>query len=288
MKYSLNICHLYPDLMDTYGDKGNIIALQKRCEWRGIKTKVTNISVGDSLSTLTFDFFFFGGGQDRQQAIVAPDLQKKSKELKEAIEKGAVSLSICGGYQLLQNYFKTLDGTIIRGIGLFDAYTIGSTTRMIQNLWIELNPDLQSAIKSVYKPNLSSNNSTMKQFSNLTIDLIGFENHSGKTYLGKNLKSLGKVAKGAGNNGEDKTEGAVYKNAFGCYLHGSLLPKNPHFADFLITKALERRYGKVKLKPLDDTLEWQAHRSAVNLIRGNLSRLKRSLTKKISIDATFA
>lgn len=240
----LNICHFYSDLMDTYGDKGNIIAITKRCQWRGIEVKVTGVSIDQSLSQ-DFDFFFFGGGQDRQQIIVGRDLQKKAKDLKKSVEAGAVFLSICGGYQLLQNYFKTLDGTVIEGIGLFDAHTLGSTTRMIGNLLIKTSTDygLQST------------------------ELIGFENHSGKTYLGKDLKPLGTVIKGFGNNGEDKTEGAIYKNAFGCYLHGSLLPKNPHFADYLITKALERRYGKIKLKPLDDSIEWQAHEFAVQRTR---------------------
>lgn len=260
MNYTLNICHLYPDLMDTYGDRGNIIALVKRCQWRGINVKTTSIRVGDSLSTSNFDLFFFGGGQDRQQAIVGPDLQKKAKNLQKAIDGGSVLLSICGGYQLLQHYFKTLDGKIIKGIGLFDAYTLGSTIRMIQNLLIEINPDLQKEIKSIY-PTI--------QLSNYPTKLIGFENHSGKTFLGKNVQPLGKVLKGAGNNGEDGTEGAVYKNAFGCYLHGSLLPKNPHFADYLIVKALERRYGIVKLEPLDDSLEWQAHQAAIKRTRSS-------------------
>lgn len=247
---TLNICHLYPDLMDTYGDKGNIITLVKRCQWRKINVNVTNISIDQSLSTSHFDFFFFGGGQDRAQEIVGKDLQKKSKDLKQAIDQGSVLLSICGGYQLLQNYFKTLDGTEIKGINLFDAHTIGSTTRMIQNLLIDMNSNLQSETKKIYP--LPTTN----------YQLIGFENHSGKTYLGSGLQPLGSVLKGGGNNGEDKTEGAVYKNAFGCYLHGSLLPKNPHFADYLISKALERRYGVIKLKPLDDSIEWQAHKSA--------------------------
>ena len=257
---TLNICHLYPDLMDTYGDKGNIIALEKRCQWREIKTTLTAISVGDKLDTDKFDIYFFGGGQDRQQEIVGRDLPKKAKDLKKTVESGAVLLSICGGYQLLQNYFKTLDGTMIKGIGLFDAHTLGSTTRMIQNLWIDLEENLVKEIKEIY-PTIDN--------GQLTTDLIGFENHSGKTYLGKNLKPLGKVIKGAGNNGEDKTEGAVYKNAFGCYLHGSILPKNPHFADYLIVKALERRYGPTKLKPLDDSLEWQAHNSAIKRTRSS-------------------
>ena len=261
MKYRLNICHLYPDLMDTYGDKGNIITIRQRCAWRNIDTTLTKISVGDKLKTDEFDIFFFGGGQDKAQIIVGKDLKSKKSTLIESIENGAVLLSICGGYQLLQKYFKTIDGTVIDGIGLFDAYTVGSNTRMIQNLLIEINPDLQKEIDKAYQ-------NTKYKIQNT--NLVGFENHSGKTYLGKNLKPLGKVIKGSGNNGEDKTEGAIFKNAFGCYLHGSLLPKNPHFADYLITKALERRFGKIskaflriKLKPLDDSIEWQAHQSAI-------------------------
>lgn len=260
MNYRLNICHLYPDLMDTYGDKGNIITIVKRCQWRGIKVKVTNISLGQSPNTSDFDLYFFGGGQDKAQIIVGKDLQKKAHKLAQAVKDGAVLLSICGGYQLLQKYFKTLDGTTIKGIGLFDAYTVGSNVRMIQNLWIDLDENLKKDIKEIYP---TTDN------GQLTTDLIGFENHSGKTYLGESLKPLGEVLKGAGNNGEDKTEGAVYKNAFGCYLHGSLLPKNPHFADYLIAKALERRYGIVNLKPLDDSIEWQAHESAVNRTRSS-------------------
>lgn len=251
----LTICHLYPDLMDTYGDMGNIITIRKRCEWRGIETKLLNYSINDSpLTTYNIDFYFFGGGQDKAQGIVAKDLQKKSVPLIKAIDKGAVFLSICGGYQLLQKYFKTKDGGTIDGIGLFDAYTVGSDIRMTQNLLIKLNPDLEEQIKKFYPATSNQQPAT---------HLIGFENHSGKTYLGKNTKALGTVINGSGNNGEDKTEGAVYKNAFGCYLHGSLLPKNPHLADYLIAKALERRYGIVQLKPIDDTIEWQAHISAV-------------------------
>lgn len=261
---TLNICHLYPDLMGTYGDKGNIITIQKRCEWRGIDTNVANISVGQSFpafdfstsdgSTSGWDFYFFGGGQDKAQTIVGKDLLKKKHTLKKAIDDGAVLLSICGGYQLLQKYFKTKTGEIIKGIGLFDAYTIGSDDRMIQNLLIKINSQLEQEIKNIYQTTDHRLQAT---------NLIGFENHSGKTYLGKDSEPLGFVVKGSGNNGEDKTEGAVYKNAFGCYLHGSLLPKNPHFADYLIAKALERRYGKIKLKPLDDEIEWHAHKSAI-------------------------
>jgi len=256
---TLNICHLYPDLMDTYGDKGNIITIIKRCQWRGIETTVSSISINDRLDSQNFDIYFFGGGQDQAQIIVGRDLQKKAKNLIKAIDNESVLLSICGGYQLLQEYFKTLNGEMIKGIGLFDAYTIGSTTRMMQNLLIEINPDLQNQIQSSYPTTQPSNHPTTQ--------LVGFENHSGKTYLGSEVQPLGEVLIGAGNNGEDKTEGAVYKNAFGCYLHGSLLPKNPHFADYLVLKALQRRYGQIKLKPLDDTFEWQTHKSAINRTR---------------------
>lgn len=254
----LSVCHLYPDLMDTYGDKGNIIALQNRCEARKIAIEIVHISIKDKLQTKKFDLFFFGGGQDRQQIIVGRDLKSKSDILKEEVENGATLLSICGGYQLLLGNFKTLTGEIIEGINLFKGYTEGSTERMIGNILIELNTQVQKEISSVY------------QSSSIhcpTSYLVGFENHSGKTFLEKSTNPLGTVVYGHGNNSEDKTEGAVYKNAFGCYLHGSLLPKNPHFADFLIAKALERRYGKIKLKPIDDEIEWQAHKSAIERTR---------------------
>ncbi len=262
---TLNICHLYPDLMDTYGDKGNIIALQKRCGWREIETMYFPVSLNDKLEPKKYDIFFFGGGQDKAQTVVGPDLLKKAKDLTTAIESGSVLLSICGGYQLLQKYFKTKEGEEIKGVGLFDAYTVGSNDRMIQNLLIDINPELQNQINNVILGSEATPESVAKNDSGQAkmTQLIGFENHSGKTYLGKGVEPLGKVIKGAGNNGEDGTEGAVYKNAFGCYLHGSLLPKNPHFADYLIAKALERRHGKIKLEPLDDTLEWQAYDSAI-------------------------
>ncbi len=256
-KLSLSICHLYGDLMNTYGDNGNISAIKYRCNKRNIAIKVENITLENNLEK-DFDFYFFGGGQDKTQKIVSSNLRSKSKKLKESIEKGSVMLSICGGYQLLQNYFKTKEGKIIPGIGLFDAHTEGSNDRMIQNLLIEMNPSLSQTIKSSY-PTTDNRQ--------LTTSLIGFENHSGKTYLNLGVKPLGKVISGSGNNGEDQTEGAIYKNAFGCYLHGSLLPKNPHFADYLISKALERRNGTVKLEPLDDSVEWQAHQSAVKRAR---------------------
>ncbi len=254
----LKICHLYPTLMDTYGDKGNIIALKKRCEWRGIKTEIDELSIGQSLKPNVYDLFFFGGGQDNVQTVVAKDLKSKASILAKDIENGSVLLSICGGYQLLQKYFKTQTGETIEGISLFDAYTEGSNDRMIQNLLIEMDGPIQEQIENVYP----GDNPPSPY-------LIGFENHSGKTYLGKNTRPLGSVIAGSGNNGQDTTEGAVYKNAFGCYLHGSLLPKNPHFADFLIYKALQRRNQEITLGPLDDSVEWLAHNKAVEKTRAS-------------------
>lgn len=253
----ITICHLYPDLMDTYGDKGNILALKYRSEKRGVDTSVEGISLNQKLEKNKYDLFFFGGGQDRQQIIVSKDLKTKAKVLKKEIENGKVLLSVCGGYQLLLEYFQTVDGQKLDGIGLFRGHTLGSNRRMIGNLLIKLNPELHSAISSIYPtthlPNYPTNY------------LIGFENHSGKTFV-KN-QTIGQVVSGWGNNGDDGYEGAWYKNAFGCYLHGSLLPKNPHLADYLISVALRNKYGDVKLKPLDDSIEWNAHRAAVSITK---------------------
>ena len=238
----LIIGYLYGDLMNIYGDTGNIIALKKRAEWRGIKVVIKNISVGDRIPTsdvgTRIDLFFFGGGQDQQQTLVAADLVKsgKGKVIKSAIEKGVPLLSVCGGYQLLGEYYKPHRGPKLPGIGLFGAYTVASDKRMVGNIIID----------------------------SMFGKLIGFENHSGKTYLKKGSTPLGMIVKGFGNNGEDKTEGCIYKNAIGCYMHGSLLPKNPKLADWLLKKALEVKYGKeIELTLLDDNLELRAHQKAV-------------------------
>lgn len=252
--------------MDTYGDKGNITAVKYRCKQRGINVNYSKLTIGEHLSK-EYEFFFFGGGQDQAQEIVSKDLVKKSRALKKSINDGAVLLSICGGYQLLQKYFLASNGNKIPGIGLFNAYTVASTKRMMNNLLIAINPQLKIAIKSSYQSSNQSMSKAPGKTEGYQSNLIGFENHSGKTYLDKGAEPLGTVIKGNGNNGEDKTEGAIYKNAFGCYLHGSLLPKNPHFADYLITKALGRKYGRFKLAPLDDIVEWQAHAYATKITR---------------------
>ncbi len=235
---NLTIGYLYPDLMNIYGDTGNIIALQKRAQWRGIEVKIKNISVGDKLKKGQVDLLFFGVGQDQAQELVASDLitRNKGKVIKEEVERGMPLLAICGGYQLLGDYYKPHKGSKLLGVGLFPTYTVASYDRMIGNIVID------------------------SQFGNL----VGFENHSGKTYLKDKNQALGRVIKGFGNNGEDKTEGCLYKNAIGCYMHGSLLPKNPEFADWLLKKALEAKYNKeIELKPLDDSLENKAHQAAI-------------------------
>ncbi len=237
--YSLNIGHLYGSVMNTYGDDGNIIALKKRCQWRGIKVKITDVKIGSQLKKGQFDLYFFGGGQDQAQEQISQDLISKLKgsTLKAELEREVPLLAVCGGYQLLGEYYQPHKGPKLGGLSIFPAYTKASFDRMIGNIVID-----------------------SEQFG----QLVGFENHSGKTYLKKEAQILGKVIKGFGNNGEDQTEGCIYKNALGCYMHGSLLPKNPVLADWLIEKALEIKYGeKIKLEPLDDKLENKAHQKAL-------------------------
>ncbi len=240
----LTIGYLYPHQMNIYGDRGNIITLQKRCQWRGIEVVVNEYDLGSKIPLGVNDLYFFGGGQDREQILASQDLQAKEQVLKEDFNNGAVFLSICGGYQLLGNYYQDSSGKKLPGIGLVDTYTVAGEKRMIGNLILKINPQLAD-------------------FTPKT--LVGFENHSGKTYLGSGVQPLGKVIKGSGNNGEDSFEGAWFKTFFGCYLHGSLLPKNPHFADYLIELALKRRDPNFKLSPLDDKVELAAHHQAVKL-----------------------
>lgn len=237
----LTLVHLYPKHMNIYGDQGNLLALIYRCRQRRIKLLVKPINPGDSLKPGCFDLLFAGGGQDRHQSIVAKDLIKRSKVIKQAVKNHIPMLTICGSYQLFGRYFQPFNGPKLKGIGIFDAYTVADRKRKIGNAVIRLT----------------------SKISDLTSNLVGFENHSGNTFLSGTTLPLGQVIIGSGNNGQDHTEGAVVNQAFGCYLHGSLLPKNPHFADYLIHSALQNRYGSVKLQPLNDQLEWQAHSAAV-------------------------
>ncbi|MDP2585311.1 MAG: hypothetical protein Q8P29_00355, partial [Candidatus Levybacteria bacterium] len=213
------------------------------------EVEIRRLDVGFKINDLkACDLLFMGGAQDRQQKIVAEDLMKKREELKKIIEDRVPGLYICGAYQFLGKYYKEADGTIIKGLNILDLYTENpgeNHPRLIGNVVIEI--------------------LNTKYFIHNT-KVVGFENHGGRTYLGKSVKPLGKVIKGFGNNGEDSTEGAIYKNSFGTYLHGPILPKNPEFADLLIKLALEKKYGSpiINLSPLDDSIENQARKTIAN------------------------
>jgi len=229
-KPRLKICHMYPDLLNLYGDRGNIMAFSRRCRWRDIEVEVHPVSIGEKVDFRLMDFLFLGGGSDREQNLMAVDLMDRTEGLRQAIEDGLVVLAICGGYQLLGQYYRTLEGEVIPGLGILDLYTEGGQKRLIGNVAVEV--DLGGVTRKV----------------------VGFENHSGRTYLGK-LEPLGNVLAGHGNNGQDHREGARYKNVICSYLHGPLLPKNPFITDHLISRALQRRYRQLPLEPLDDSLE---------------------------------
>ncbi len=271
----LTLGHLYPDQLNLYGDRGNILVLRQRCQQRGIDLRVVDLGIGDALAPDEYDMLFIGGGQDKEQAPVAQDLLEiKGIGLWAAIEDDMPVLAVCGGYQLLAHYYRPASGPDMRGLGVFDAWTIHKGPRVA---------------RCIGNIAISWNGTT----------LVGFENHGGRTYLGS-AQPLGKVLKGHGNNAEDGTEGAIYRNTYGTYLHGSLLPKNPHFADHLIQLALRRKYGPehwtdtsnlgtieitddnaevstngvssseedtplpdplAALTTLDDSLEWEAHAS---------------------------
>lgn len=232
----LKICHLYPDVLNLYGDRGNVLCMEKRLSWRGIGVETTGIAIGEKLNASEYDLFFIGGGQDFEQEVLLADLKgEKTAEIISAIEDEKPFLAICGGYQMLGQYYKTWDGVQCDFTGALDLYTVGSKQRMIGNYAFSCD-DLGGE------------------------SIVGFENHSGKTYLGNGVKPLGTVLAGYGNNGEDHTEGARYKNVFATYSHGCLLPKNPALCDLILLRALERKYGTaINLSPLPNTFEMRAH-----------------------------
>lgn len=245
----LKICHLYYDLLDLYGDRGNILTLTARCRWRGIEAEVQTVSLGGQLDFKEIDILFLGGGSDREQGLLVEDLKRHADELRPAIHDGLAVLTICGGYQMLGQYYQTGEGKKLPGLGILDLWTIAGKKRMIGNVAVKLDPETMSGSKA-----------TAQKLSTL----VGFENHSGKTYLGEGLKPFGTVIHGHGNNGEDGCEGLRYLNVFGTYLHGPLLPKNPHFADMLLEAALNRRGCHDPLPQLDDRLEELAHQAMLN------------------------
>jgi len=247
MKYKLTIGWLYPDLMSTYGDFGNILVLQKRAIWRGVDTSITRISKETKLKDIEqIDLIFGGGAQDMEQEIVMKDLRgKKGTLLKKLIDNYIPALFVCGSPQLMGNYYEISNGQRIEGLGIFDMKTIAprlGSERLIGNIAAKV---------------------ALDDLKGQTI--VGFENHSGRTYLLNNTKAFAKVEVGFGNNGKDKTEGVVYKNAIGCYFHGPLLPKNPQVADWLIKKSLLVKYNQsISLEPLDDKLEEMARKAIAN------------------------
>lgn len=232
----LKVCHLYPDVLNLYGDRGNILCMKKRLEWRGIGCSVDNVGIGEKNDLTAYDLFFIGGGQDFDQEILLEDLRlRKGGQIRAALEDGKAFLCICGGYQMMGHYYKTPDAHYCQFLGAIDFYTVGGEKRMIGNY--------------AYRLGEESGGETV----------VGFENHSGRTHLGKGLRPLGTVLRGFGNNGEDRTEGVRYKNAFCTYSHGPVLPKNPAFADVILETALSRKYGSCSLEPLEDGFERQAH-----------------------------
>ncbi|MDD6691925.1 MAG: glutamine amidotransferase [Lachnospiraceae bacterium] len=239
----LGICHLYPEALNLYGDRGNILCMKKRLEWRGIDVTVDGCDIGEKRDLTKYDLFFIGGGQDFEQEVLLSDLASgKADAIRSAVEDGKTFLTICGGYQMMGHYYETFDGTKCEFLGAVDLYTVGSKTRMIDNYAYEVD------------------NAGEK------IMVVGFENHSGKTYLGAGVSPLGKVLAGNGNNGEDGTEGVRYKNVFGTYSHGPLLPKNPKLCDLILQTALVRKYGSCTLEPLPDDFENLAHDSVLEKV----------------------
>ncbi|GAC1383668.1 MAG: glutamine amidotransferase [Ktedonobacteraceae bacterium] len=249
----LKIGHLYPTLMSVAADRGNLFSIEKRCQWRGIGVEVERIYVKQTPDFSKYDLILFHGGADREMELASRDIQAKAPSLREAVEGNTAVLCVCAGFQLLGHYYKPFQGPELKGVGVLDMYTEGGSTRFMTHMALECDLDEQG--KKV---------------------LVGYENHSGRTYLGEKAKPLGKVLAGWGNNGKDNGEGATYKNVFGTYLHGPVLPKNPWFTDLLIQRALEKRYGKIELAPLDDSVENAAHDAALKLaqdFKGTMSAI---------------
>ena len=232
MSMKLTIGHLYPDLLNLYGDRGNIQCFRKRLEWRGYEAEVIPFLSGDQIDFSKLDIVLLGGGSDREQEIVCQYLLAHKQEFKDYVENDGVVLAVCGGYQLLGKSYKTKE-KVIEGLGILDITTEWEPERLIRNIVLE-SPLFDTPV-------------------------VGFENHGGRTYIGDHTP-FGKVFYGLGNTGKSGYEGVVYKNVIATYLHGPLLPKNPHVCDYLLERALKRKYGEeVNLPPLNDELEHKAN-----------------------------
>jgi len=250
--YSLSICHLYPDLLNLYGDRGNIITLEKRCIWRGIEVEIVKLGAGEKFEQGKYDIVFLGGGQDFDQNIILDDLiNLKGRDIICEVNDMVVFLCICGGYQMMGEYYKESSGKKLDCLGAIPITTESGDKRLIGNI-VCTSPELNESGRDPV--------------------LVGFENHNGRTFLGEGVKSLANVLSGFGNNGTDKTEGARYKNVYCTYMHGSFLPRNPDIADVLIHKALERKYNKlIQLEQIEVKYE--------NNARLYAQTCKKSLTK---------
>lgn len=232
MNKVLKIAHLYPELLNLYADKGNIQTLKRRLEWRGIEVSVEQVNINHPLRLQDYHLVLLGGGSDREQELVSRHLYSQREEWKAAVESGLPLLAICGGYQLLGDYYQFHNGTKIQGLGVLDLETSAGSTRLIGNIAIDAG-ELGT--------------------------IVGFENHGGRTT--HRHAPLGRVLKGHGNNGSDGQEGVIYRHVFGTYIHGPLLPKNPQFADYVLQTALDYAELSYQLTPLDDRLENDAHQA---------------------------
>ena len=232
----LKICHMYPDILNLYGDRGNVMCMSRRLRWRGIDVSVEKLPLGEQRSLAGFDLIFIGGGQDFDRELLLDDLNRgKAREVRAAAEDGITFLTVCGGFQLMGSYLELPGGEKLGLIGAVDMYTVAADGRFTGNYKFTCTP--------------GAGGSTV----------VGFENHSGRTYLGNGTEPLGIISCGHGNNGSDSSEGVHYKNVFGTYSHGPVLPKNPRLCDFILQTALERRYGSAELSALDDSAELAAH-----------------------------
>ncbi|MCI5723797.1 MAG: glutamine amidotransferase [Erysipelotrichaceae bacterium] len=238
----LKILWMYHNLMDLYGDKGNIEVLRYRASKRGIEVVVDTCTIGEEKDITDYDLFFLGGGADREQTLIYKDLLQRKPQILQALDNGIACLLICGGYQLFGQYYLDQDGNRIDGLGIYDYYTESSDRdhRCIGNIVVETT------------------------IQNQTITVVGFENHGGQT---KNVSTVfGKVLSGHGNTFHDGTEGFMNDQTIATYMHGPLLPKNPMIADEVIRRALKKNYGDLQLDPLNDELENQAHYTMVKRI----------------------
>jgi hypothetical protein len=237
---TLRVAHLYPEYLNIYADRGNIAVLSSRASWRGIGLEVEPVSLGDDLRPGEYDLLYIGGGQDREQALIAPDLAARCETIREAVDGGVAALAVCGGYQLLGRFYRGRDGEELPGAGLFPHETVAGARRMIGDCLLEC--ELEPGVRRT---------------------LAGFENHAGVTRLDDGAEPLGRVVAGFGNDGESGFEGVRVGNALGTYLHGPLLPRNAWLADWILERALEHRTGERReLRPLADELEDEAQNVA--------------------------